>query len=66
MVACPGHILQSTKEIEIKLAPYIDVKGRKCRRAIILSYILLELSLLIDFMKDGFLCLVLVYKFCLL
>ena len=32
MVACPGHISESTKEIEIKLAPYIDVKERKYRR----------------------------------
>ena len=26
MVACPGHILESTKGIEIKLGTYIDVK----------------------------------------
>jgi len=31
-VACPGYFLESTKEIEIKLAPYIYVKARKCRR----------------------------------
>jgi len=30
--ACPGHILESTKGIEIKLGTYIDVNGRKCRR----------------------------------
>jgi len=32
MDAFPGHILESTKGIEIKLAPYIDVKEKKCRR----------------------------------
>ena len=30
MVACPGHILESTKGI--KLGTYIDVNERKCRR----------------------------------
>jgi len=34
--------LESTKEIENKLAPYIDVNKRKCRRTIILSYIFLS------------------------
>jgi len=28
----PGHILESNKEIEIKLGTYIDVNERKCRR----------------------------------
>ena len=32
MVAYPGHILESTKGIEIKLGTYIDVNGRKYRR----------------------------------
>jgi len=32
MDACPGHILESTKEIEMKLGTYIDVDERKCRR----------------------------------
>jgi len=32
MVVCPGHILESTTEIEIKLGTYIDVNERKCRR----------------------------------
>jgi len=39
MVACPGHILESTKEIEIKLSPYIDVKERKYRRQELQSYL---------------------------
>ena len=30
--ACLGHILESTKGIEIKLGTYIDVNERKCRR----------------------------------
>jgi len=32
MVACSGHILESTKGIEIKLHTYIDVNAMKCRR----------------------------------
>ena len=32
MVACPGHILECTKGIEIKLGTYIDVNERKYRR----------------------------------
>ena len=32
MDACPGHILESTTGIEIKLGTYIDVNKRKCRR----------------------------------
>jgi len=32
MDACPAHILESTKKIEIKLGTYIDVNERKCRR----------------------------------
>jgi len=32
MDACPGHILESTKGIKIKLGTYIDVDERKCRR----------------------------------
>ena len=31
-VAYPGHILDSTKGIEIKLGTYIDVNERKYRR----------------------------------
>jgi len=31
MVACPGHILESTKGIEIKHGKYIDVKVQKTR-----------------------------------
>ena len=31
MVAYPGHILESTKGIEIKLGIYIDVNERKYR-----------------------------------
>ena len=47
MVACPGHIMESTNEIVIKLGTYIDVNERKCKRqrTIILSYIL-HLSLI--------------------
>jgi len=32
MDSCLGHILESTKGIEIKLGTYIDVNERKCRR----------------------------------
>ena len=32
MVAYPGHILENTKGIEIKLGTYIDVNERKYRR----------------------------------
>ena len=32
MDACPRHILESTKGIEIKLGTYIDFNERKCRR----------------------------------
>ena len=32
MVAYPGHILESTKGIEIKLGTYIDVNESKYRR----------------------------------
>jgi len=32
MVAYPGHILESTKGIEIKLGKYIDVNEGKYRR----------------------------------
>ena len=32
MVAYPGHILESTKGIEIKLGTYIDVNEREYRR----------------------------------
>jgi len=32
MVACSGHILESTKGIEIKLGTYIDVNEGKCTR----------------------------------
>jgi len=30
--ACPGHILQCTRGIEMKLGSYVDVNKRKCRR----------------------------------
>jgi len=30
--ACPGHILESTKGIEIEFGTYIYVNERKCRR----------------------------------
>ena len=50
MDSCLGHILENTKGIEIKLGTYIDVNKRKYRRQEpILSYILLELSLIITF-----------------
>jgi len=62
MVACPGHILESTKGIEIKLCTYIDVNERKKTRTIILSYNL-HLSLFF-FIKGCFLCYVLVYMWC--
>jgi len=32
MVACPGHILEITNGIEIKLGTHIDVNERKCLR----------------------------------
>jgi len=32
MDVCPGHILESTKGIEIKLGTYIDVNEREYRR----------------------------------
>ena len=32
MIAGPGHILESTKWIDIKLGTYIDVNWRNCRR----------------------------------
>ena len=51
MNSCLGHILESTKGIEIKLGTYIDVRKT---RTIILSYILLELSLFITFHKRWF------------
>ena len=44
MVAYPGHILDSTKGIEIKFGTNINVNERKYRRKG--PYILLELSLL--------------------
>jgi len=46
-------LLESTKEIEINLAPYILCKREEVQktRTITLSYILLELSLLIYFHK---------------
>ena len=71
MVAYPGHILESTLKIEIKLGTYMDVNERKTRTMII-SYIVLELSPLILFHKRCFFwsCfgvqVVLDYKVCLL
>jgi len=32
MVAYPGHILESTKGIEIKIGTYIDVNEKKYKR----------------------------------
>jgi len=68
MVACPGHVLESTNEIEIKLSAHIDANERECNRTIILPYILLELSFLF-FIKGSLSCLgvqvVLDYNFCL-
>jgi len=32
MDVCPGHIMESTKGIDIELDTYIDVDKRKCRR----------------------------------
>jgi len=32
MDACPGHILENTKEIKIKLGAYLDVNKMKCRQ----------------------------------
>ena len=68
MVACPGHILESTKGIEIKLGTYIDVNERKCRRQEPYSYLTFYLSYLslILFIKGGFLCHLLVYNWCLI
>jgi len=73
MDSCLGHILESTKGIEIKLGTYIYVneKVRKTR-TIILPYILLELSLFITFHERWFslsclgLQVVFDYKTCLL
>ena len=31
-VGCPGHTLESTIGIDIKLGTHIDVNERKCRR----------------------------------
>ena len=59
MVAYPGYILESTKEIEIKHGTY----RVQSTRTIITAYILLELSLLFS-IKYGSLCHVLVYKWC--
>jgi len=46
MVACPGHIFESTKGIEIKLDTYIDVNERKCLRQEPWSYLTFYLSYL--------------------
>ena len=32
MYSCPGHILESTKEIETKLGTHTDVNQKKCSR----------------------------------
>ena len=63
MDACPCHILESTKEIEMKLGLQIDCSEGKgsAPKTIILSYILTELS---HHKKGCFLCHVLVYKWC--
>ena len=44
--ACPGHILESTKEIEIKIGTYIDVNERKYRRQEPQSYLIFNLEYL--------------------
>ena len=65
MVAFPGHILESWKGIEMKLCTYMVVNEKKCSRHEPYSCVtLLELSLLRFFIKGGFLCHVLVYKWC--
>ena len=52
MVAYPGHILESTKGIEIKLGTYIDVNGRKYRRQEPWSYLTfyIKLNMIISLM----------------
>ena len=65
IVACPGHILESTKRIKIQLGTYINVNERKCSRQEPYSYLTFYLSYLaLFFIKGGFLCHVLVYKWC--
>ena len=46
MVAYPGHILESSKGIEIKPGTYIDVNERKCRRQESQSYLTFYLNYL--------------------
>jgi len=46
MFAYPGHILESTKGIEIKLDTYIDVNERKYRIHKPLSYLTFDLNYL--------------------
>jgi len=67
MDSCLGHILESTKGIEIKLGTYIYMFMRGSaedkNHNPILHYTYLSLLL---FIKGGFLCHVLVYKLCLI
>jgi len=46
MDACPGHILESTKEIEMKLGLYIDDSERKGSGQEPYSYLTFYLSYL--------------------
>jgi len=64
MDACLGHILESTKGVEIKLGTYMYANKKKCSRQEQYSYLTLYLSYLslILFLKGGFLCHVLVFK----
>ena len=68
MDSCLGHILESTKGIEIKHGTCIDVNKRKCTRQEPYTYLTLYLSYLplLPFIKGGFLCHVVVYKWCLI
>ena len=50
-----GHILESTKGIEIKLAPYIDVKDKYSRQEP-LSYLTFYLSLFWVVLRDNVVC----------
>ena len=72
MVAFPGHILENTKGILIKLGTHIDENKRSTEdKNIILSYILFELSIFKTIIKVVFFVMswctvVFDHKFCLL
>jgi len=55
MEACPGHILESTKGVEIKFGTYIDVNKRKYSRQEPYSYLTRVISPIFS-IKGGFLC----------